>query len=149
MFTRPAILSSSQSNDFEGEITEAEGDPNYIYWCISNVDNFCMKENREGIYGLNNLPVFTLNNIRVKAGKIKNDFSFEFEIKAKAEFMDVAQDVIKSNSVKYRAYIKEKNASYFPEEVFHDEMNDYQDNSDDEENIMRGLESGNGDQFGF
>ena len=149
-FFRPALLAfSPQLSTDEKELAKVEGNPNYIHWCINAVDGFCLEGNQDGIHGLNDLPVFSLDSFWIKAGKIKDDFTFEIGIRFEADFIEAEEHIVKANCDKYRDYIGKKNTPYYPEEVFHDEINDYQDNSDDEENIMRGLDSGNGDQFGF
>ena len=148
-FFRPALLRSSLLDATEEKLSKTEGNPDYIQWCIGNVDGFCLKGSKECINELNDLPVFSLDSLEIKAGKIKRGYYFKFNISLTAEFVEIDQEIVSINHKKYCEYTKEKNTPYYPEEVFHDELDNYHDDSDDEDNIMRSLDSGNGDQFGF
>ena len=141
---RPGFMFTEKLDEIEQILNRVEGDPNYIHWCIDKVDGFCIKGNEETIAGLDELPVFSFDSFKI--GKVKSDFSFAFDVLLQCKFEKAGKRTVAENLRKLRAF---RNTPYYPEEVFNDDLSDAHDNDDDEDNIMRGLESGNGDSFGF
>ena len=141
---RPGILLTEKLDEVELMLNRVEGDPNYIHWCIDKVDGFCLKGSEETIAGLDELPVFSFDSFKI--GKVKSDYSFTFDALIQCKFDKAGKRTVAENLKKLRAY---RSTPYYPEEVFNNDLTDSRDNDDDEDNIMRGLESGNGDSFGF
>ncbi|AMR27032.1 hypothetical protein A0257_07860 [Hymenobacter psoromatis] len=142
------------ADDFEDKLNAAEPNPEYIYWCIRNVDGFCLPGNKNEITGLNESPMFDFDSFKTK--DIKADFSFEFQMNLKVHFKSADKRTITENYRKLTEYLEDQKTLDSRQEYYSDDDNEgyydnekYYDRDDDEENIMRGLESGNGDQFGF
>ena len=141
---RPGFMFTKKLDDVESMLDRVEGDPNYIHWCIDKVEGFCLKGNEEMIAGLDEMPVFSFDSFKV--GKVKSDFSFTFNLLLECRYNKAGKRTIAENLRKLQAF---RNTPYYPEEVCNDDLSDARDNDDDEDNIMRALESGNRDSFGF
>ena len=141
---RPGFMFTEKLDGIEQMLNRVEGDPNYIHWCIDKVDGFCLKGNEEIIAVLDELPVFIFDSFKI--GKVKSDFTFNYDVLLQCKFDKAGKRTVAENLRKLRAF---RNTPYYPEEVFNDDLSDARDNDDDEDNIMRALESGNGDSLGF
>ena len=141
---RPGFMFTEKLDEIEQMLNRVEGDPNYIHWCIDKVEGFCLKGNEEMIAGLDELPVFSFDSFKI--GKVKSDFSFTFNPLLECRYNKAGKRTIAENLRKLQAF---RNTPYYPEEVFNNDLSDALDNDDDEDNIMRALESGNGDSFGL
>ncbi len=96
------------------------------------------------------LPIFSLDNFRVNAGKIKKNNTFKIRLSFNVGFEEASKEIASVNREKYLSHVERLNINnYSGDEYDHGSSDDdsYYDADDDEENIMRGLAGGNGDLF--
>ncbi|GAB3638611.1 hypothetical protein GCM10027422_42010 [Hymenobacter arcticus] len=126
------------------------GKPGYISWLIQNVDFFSLSTSC--VRALEELDVNTFLGVRLK--KIDKS-TFEPFVNSSKRKEIFSENIKKLNSDKWVKFYSE-NKHLFQSVYYGYERNDFRDDTrlgfggdNDEDNIMRGLGSGNGDLLGF
>lgn len=140
------ILLSTVGDSLLKEIESYYGNPTYIYWCIRNIKDFCVAGGDEDIV-LNHWPVYMDGSICLFVKNKKRSYpfnSFKINVEVFGNNLKASQFIICKNYQMYSVYERINSSKPF---VY--EENEHYDSDDDEDNIMRGLANGDGDNFGF
>lgn len=123
------------------------GNPEYIHACIKAADWFCMRGSEEEIPKIDDLPIF--KQLIVKTSSIKDGFSFDLTFNLISSFKKISAELALINYERWFQHISQQSTLHYSDEDLYQGDDEYYSNDNDEDDIMRGLENGNGDLSGY